>query len=425
MARNTGRLAAAGRRRRQALLMELITVERIDEAAALLAPVMRRTPTVASRVLSERVGREVWLKCENLQRTGSFKPRGAYYRIANLSAAQRAGGVVAASAGNHAQGVAWAAGCLDTAATVFMPTGASLPKLVATKAYGATVHQVGETVDQSLAAALEYAERTGATLIHPFDHIDVVAGQATVALEILQQLPDVGTVLVPTGGGGLLAGVAAALHHLAPDVRVIGVQAADAAAWPASLAAGHPVTAARLSTMADGIAVGSPGAVPFEHIVAYGTAVRTVDEDTLSRALLLCVERAKLIVEPAGAAAVAALLAGVGADLPDGPVCAVLSGGNIDPLLLTHVIAHGLRAAGRYLAVRITIADRPGALSELLAVVGRTGASVVDVVHSRTTGSLAFDEVEVLLTVETRGFDHRDDVLAALVAEDYAVTVQN
>ncbi|MGW4773154.1 threonine ammonia-lyase [Nocardia sp. NPDC004278] len=406
--------------------MELLGLERIEAAAAALAPVIRRTPVVASRVLSECAGTEVRLKCENLQRTGSFKPRGAYFRIANLPAADRAQGVVAASAGNHAQGVAWAAATLGIQSTVFMPVGASLPKLVATKAYGAEVRQVGETVDDSLDAALDYAERTGATLIHPFDHPDIVAGQATVALEIIEQIPDVGTVLVPTGGGGLLAGVAIALHHVAPQVRVVGVQAAEAAAWPDSLAAGKPVRVARMSTMADGIAVGLPGEVPFAHVAAHVPAVVTVEEDALSKALLLCLERAKLIVEPAGAAAVAALMSYAPEELGlQGPVCAILSGGNIDPMMLTRIIGHGLGAAGRYLAVRVTISDRPGALSGLLAVVGKTSASVVDVVHSRTGGWLAVDEVEVSLTLETRGPAHRDDVLAALENSGYTVRVED
>ncbi|RJO69301.1 threonine ammonia-lyase [Nocardia panacis] len=406
--------------------MDLIGLDRIEAAAALLAPVIRRTPLVTSRVLGERIGGEVLLKCENLQRTGSFKPRGAYNRIANLTPRDRARGVVAASAGNHAQGVAWAATSLGIASTVFMPIGASLPKLAATKAYGATVEQVGDTVDDSLAAAIEFAEHTGATLIHPFDHADVVAGQATVALEMLEQHPDLGTVLVPTGGGGLLAGVAVALRRLAPHVRVIGVQAAEAAAWPDSLAAGKPVRAHSMSTMADGIAVGLPGAVPFAHVAACVDTVVTVDEEALSRALLLCLERGKLIVEPAGAAGVAALISCEETELAlRGTVATILSGGNIDPLLLTRVIGHGLSAAGRYLGVRVTLTDRPGALSVLLTVVGKTGASVVDVAHSRTGTALAVGEVEVSLTMETRGPNHRDEVLGALEVAGYAVRVED
>ncbi|KQU37796.1 threonine dehydratase [Rhodococcus sp. Leaf233] len=406
--------------------MVRVTTSDIASAEALLEPVMRRTPVVASRILSDLTGHEVRLKCENLQRTGSFKPRGAYNRIARLDADQRARGVVAASAGNHAQGVAWAASQVGITSTVFMPVGVSLPKLVATKAYGATVHLVGNTVDEALTSAREFADRTGATLIHPFDHLDIVAGQATLGTELLQQMPDVGTIVIPTGGGGLLAGVAAAVKLTKPDVRVIGVQAEGAAAWPASLEAGHPIALTSMSTMADGIAVGLPGSVPFDHVQGWVDDVVTVSEDALSRALVLCIERAKLIVEPAGAAAVAALMTHSAEELGlTGSVCAVLSGGNIDPLLLTHVITHGLRAGGRYLAVRVTISDKPGGLTGVLGVVRDAGASVVDVVHSRTGGRLGLEEVDVMLTVETRGPDHRGTVLDALGAAGYAVQVEN
>lgn len=403
-----------------------MTAADIASAERLLEPVVRRTPVVASRILSDLTGHEVRLKCENLQRTGSFKPRGAYNRIARLDPEQRGRGVVAASAGNHAQGVAWAASELGIESTVFMPVGVSLPKLVATKAYGATVHLVGDTVDEALKSARLYADSTGATLIHPFDHLDIVAGQATLGMELLQQMPDVGTIVVPTGGGGLLAGVAAAVALHRPDVGVIGVQAEGAAAWPASLAAGHPIAVDSMATMADGIAIGLPGAVPFDHVLGRVDDVVTVSEDALSRALVLCIERAKLIVEPAGAAAVAALMTYTAEDLGlAGPVCAVLSGGNIDPLLLTHVITHGLRAGGRYLAVRVTISDRPGGLTGVLGVVRDAGASVVDVVHSRTGGRLGLEEVDVMLTVETRGPDHRGSVLDALGEAGYAVQVEN
>lgn len=403
-----------------------MTASDIASAEELLEPVMRRTPVVASRILSDLTGHEVRLKCENLQRTGSFKPRGAYNRIARLDAEQRARGVVAASAGNHAQGVAWAASQVGIDSTVFMPVGVSLPKLVATKAYGATVHLVGNTVDEALKSAREFAERTGATLIHPFDHLDIVAGQATLGTELLQQMPDVGTIVIPTGGGGLLAGVAAAVKLTKPGIRIVGVQAEGAAAWPASLKAGHPIALESMSTMADGIAIGLPGSVPFDHVQGWVDDVVTVSEDALSRALVLCIERAKLIVEPAGAAAVAALMTHSAEELGlTGSVCAVLSGGNIDPLLLTHVITHGLRAGGRYLAVRVTISDKPGGLTGVLGVVRDAGASVVDVVHSRTGGRLGLEEVDVMLTVETRGPDHRGSVLDALGAAGYAVHVEN
>lgn len=399
--------------------MDLVGVEGIRAARELLSGVVRRTPLEHSRALADRCGVPVHLKCENLQRTGSFKIRGAYVRIHRLHPEERARGVVAASAGNHAQGVALAAQMLDTTSTVFMPTRAPLPKLAATRGYGADVHLVGDVLEESLAAAREFAERTGAVFIHPFDHPDILAGQGTVGLEILEQLPDVGTVLVATGGGGLLGGVAAAVKGVKADVTVIGVQAEGAAAWPGSLAAGTPVRLPSMHTMADGIAVGEPGAVTFAHVNDLVDDVVTVGEEALSRALLLCLERAKMLVEPAGVAAVAGVLDRPGAY--PGPVCAVLSGGNIDPLLLMHVVQHGLGAAGRFLALRVTVPDRPGELAGLLARVSELGANVIDVAHSRIGGSLALGDVEVALSLETRGHDHRATLVDALRGADYQV----
>ncbi|AFA72550.1 threonine dehydratase IlvA [Gordonia polyisoprenivorans VH2] len=391
----------------------LITASEIADAVTELRGVMRRTPMVASRVLSERADREVWLKCENLQRTGSFKPRGAYYRISRLNPAERERGVVAASAGNHAQGVAWSASRLGISSRVYMPVGAALPKIAATRAYGAEVELVGATIDESLVAAREFAERTGAVLIHPFDHRDIVIGQATVGVEICEQMPDVGTIVVPLGGGGLLAGIAAAVKPVRPDVRIIGVQAAEAAAWPQSLAAGSPTAAARMATMADGIAVALPGEVPFAHVTELVDDVVTVNEDALATALLLMLERAKLLVEPAGAAGVAAVVEGACGQL-SGPVCVVASGGNIDPLVLSHVTTTGLSAAGRFLTVTATVPDRPGGLISLLEMLRDQGASVVDVVHSRVAEGLALGQVQVTVSAETRGPDHQATVREAL-----------
>ena len=392
----------------------------VRAARALLGDVVRTTPLEGSGPLAEQVGGPVWLKCENLQRTGSFKLRGAYVRIARLSDEERARGVVAASAGNHAQGVALAASLLGTTSTVFMPEAAPLPKVAATKAYGAQVRTAGTTVDEALVAAAEFAASTGAVLIHPFDHPDVVAGQGTVGLELLEQCPDVRTVVVCTGGGGLVAGIAAAVRGQRPDVRVVATQARGAAAYPGSLAAGHPVPLSTMTTMADGIAVGRPGEVPFALVRDLVDRVVTVDEDAISRALLLCLERAKLVVEPAGAAAVAALLTEPRAYEP--PVVAVLSGGNIDPLLLGKVLRHGLLAAGRFLSLRVRIPDRPGELARLLAVLAGTGANVLDVEHRRTGRGLHLDEVEVQLQLESRGADHSRAVLAALAGASYHVT---
>ncbi|MGF1654057.1 MAG: threonine ammonia-lyase [Actinomycetales bacterium] len=392
------------------------------EARAELAGVAQLTPVLRSRVLSQLVGGDVWLKCENLQRGGSFKIRGAYTRIARLSSGQRARGVVAASAGNHAQGVAIAAARLGVRATVFMPVGAALPKAAATRDYGAEVRHAGATVDESLVAARAFADETGAVLVHPFDHPDVVAGQASLGAEVLEQVPGARTIIAGVGGGGLLAGITLAVAHAGTGTRVIGVQAAGAAAWPASLDAGQPVAIDRMTTMADGIAVARPGEVPYSVVsphVPADAAVCTVDEDHVSQAVLLVLERAKLLVEPAGAVSVAALLAEVAPVEP--PVVAVLTGGNVDPLVLHRILRHGLAAAGRYLSVRVRIIDRPGALSALLAAVAAADANLVAVEHRRADPALRVDEVEVALQLETRGPGHRTDVLAALATAGYRV----
>ena len=392
-----------------------------DVAAArdVLEGVTALTPLLHSRVLSDRLGGPVFLKCENLQRTGSFKPRGAYLRISRLTGAERERGVVAASSGNHAQGVAFAAALLGTRATVVMPAGAPLPKIEATRGYGAEVILTGETVEHALEAALAHADEHGPVFIHPFDHPDVVAGQGTVGLEIAEQCPQVRTIAVPVGGGGLAAGIAVAVSGADPAVKVVGVQAERVACYPPSLAAGHPVRIASAGTMADGIAVSQPGDIGYEIISRLVDRVVSVSEETLSRALLLCLERSKQLVEPAGAGGVAALLEQPVAFVP--PVVAVLSGGNIDPLLLAKVLRHGLSAAGRYLMFRCRIADRPGALAKLLSELAGLGANVLDVVHERVAPRLRVDEVEVLLQVETRGPGHCDEVIRALREAGYTL----
>jgi threonine dehydratase len=395
------------------------TLADVEAARALLDGIIRDTPLAGARWLDERVGGTVRLKCENLQRAGSFKIRGAYTRIANLPPDEREHGVVAASAGNHAQGVALAAQLLGCRATVFMPEGAAIPKVLATRGYGADVRFHGSTVDEALTAAHEFSGSTGAVLIHPFDHVDIVAGQGTVGLEILEQLPDVRTVVVCTGGGGLLAGIALAVKSTRPEVRVVGVQAAGAAAYPASLAEGHPVRLPAMHTMADGIAIGRPGDVPFALVREHVDEIRTVSEEALSRALLLLLERAKLVVEPAGAAAVAAIMDDPGAFEP--PVLAVLSGGNVDPLLLLRVIRHGLASAGRFLSLSVRMPDRPGSLARLLATLGAADANVIEVEHVRTDPRLAVDEVDIVVQLETRGPAHRDEVLGRLAAEGFHV----
>ncbi len=396
-----------------------VSLQDIERAAETIRPLTLLTPMEESRWLSALTGSAVMLKCENLQRTGSFKVRGAYTRMSRLTDEERARGVVAASAGNHAQGVALAAQALGIKATVYMPEGAPIPKEKATREYGADVVFHGRYIEDALAGARAFAERTGAILIHPFDNTDIVAGQGTVGLEILRQAPDVETVVVPCGGGGLLAGVAIAVKATRPDVRVIGVQAEGAAAFPGSLEAGHPVPLDSMSTMADGIAVGLPGEVTFRAVRDLVDEIVTVSEASLSRAVLATLERAKMVVEPAGAAAVAAVL-----DDPlrfGTPTVGVLSGGNIDPLLLGKVIQHGMAAAGRYLNLRLRIPDRPGGLARLLSDISDAGANVVEVSHARIDADLSLDEVEVHLQLETRGPAHAEAVATRLREHGYSV----
>ena len=399
--------------------MQPVNLEDIYDAAKLLDGVIKKTPSIGAGWVEKKYGVDVTFKCENLQRAGSFKIRGAYNRIARLSAAERSKGVVAASAGNHAQGVALAAQILGIKATIFMPEGATLPKYQATVGYGAEVIFHGKTIDEALMAASEFSNETGAVFIHPFDHEHIVAGQGTMGLEILEQNPDVKTIVVCTGGGGLLAGTALAIKSLRPDIKVIGVQAEMAAAYPPSLAAGSPQMLPKMSTMADGIAVGRPGDVPFKIIQQHVDEIRTVSEASLARALLLTLERSKLQVEAGGIAAVAAIL-----DDPDsfeGPVVASLSGGNIDPLLLSRVMRTGLATSGRFLMVQVRLTDQPGSLAKLLACVAELGTNIIQTSHTRMNPALAISEVDVELELETRGFEHREQILAAIVAQGFEI----
>ena len=399
--------------------MQPVTLEDINDAAKLLDGVIKKTPSISAGWIEKKYGVDVTFKCENLQRAGSFKIRGAYNRIARLSVAERSNGVVAASAGNHAQGVALAAQILGIKATIFMPEGATLPKYQATLGYGADVIFHGKTIDETLMAASDFSNETGAVFIHPFDHEHIVAGQGTMGLEILAQNPDVKTVVVCTGGGGLLAGTALAIKSLRPDIKVIGVQAEMAAAYPPSLAAGSPQMLPKMSTMADGIAVGKPGEVPFKIIQQHVDEIRTVSEASLARALLLTLERSKLQVEAGGIAAVAAIL-----DDPDsfaGPVVASLSGGNIDPLLLSRVLRTGLATSGRFLMVQVRLSDQPGSLAKLLACVAELGTNIIQTSHTRMNPALAISEVDVELELETRGFEHREQILAQIVANGFEI----
>ena len=393
----------------------------VRQAAERARGVVRDLPVQGARWLTDQVGGPVYLVPENLQRAGSFKIRGAYNRIAQLTDTERVKGVVAASAGNHAQGVALAGQLLGVDVTVFMPVDASIPKIEATKGYGAEVRFHGATVDEALVEARNFAEETGATLIHPFDHEHIVAGQATLGLEIVEKIPDLKTVVVCTGGGGLLAGVAFAVKQLKPDVKVIGVQAEGAATYPQSLAEGKPITREQMNTMADGIAIARPGDVPFELVQEYVDEFRTVSEDELSRAVLMLLERAKLVVEPSGAAATAAVMNAPHDFEP--PVAITISGGNVDSLVLLRIIRHGMAAAGRYLSISVHTPDFPGSLAGLLEVLKQHKANVVDVFHDRTDPRVSIGDVRIDIQMETRSAEQRDRILAALTEAGYQVEV--
>ena len=407
-----------------------VSLEEIERARELLDGVIVPTPLDHSRALGRITGSTVHLKCENLQRAGSFKVRGAYVRMARLSPEERARGVVAASAGNHAQGVALAAAKLGMKARIYMPLGVALPKLQATRDHGAEVVLLGNNVDEALAAAQRYSEETGAVVIHPFDHEDIVAGQGTIGLEILEQDPEVDTIIMGIGGGGLLAGVAVAVKEMARrtgrQIRIIGVQAENAAAYPPSLAADAVVPLTHVSTIADGIAVGRPGQLPFQIIRELVDGVVTVSEDAIANALVFLLERSKMVVEPAGAVGVAALLEGKLEELgiSSERTVAVLSGGNIDPMLMLKVIQSGLSAAGRFLTVRMALRDRPGELSTISRIIAETDANVTRVDHTRIGGSLGMGDVFITIDMETRGAEHSEEVLGRLRSAGYQPVVR-
>lgn len=397
------------------------TLDDFEDARRVLAGIAQITPIEFSRYLSEVLGQPVHLKCENLQRTGAYKIRGAYYCLSKLSDEDKAKGVVAASAGNHAQGVAFAAREQGIIATIFTPVGVALPKLQATRAYGAEVVLGGESINEPLQAAREFAEKTGAIRIPPFDHPDVITGQGTVGLEIFDQVPQVTTVIVPIGGGGLMAGVASAMKQkaklLGTTIRVIGVQAENAASYPPSLEAGQPVQIEVRPTISDGIAVQKPGVLNFDIIRDAVDEIVTVSDDDTARAILVLLERAKLVVEPAGAVGVAAILAGK--IQATGPTVVVLSGGNIDPMILERVISHGMAGAGRFMKMRIPLPDRPGQLARTAQIVSDQNANVVEVLHTRHGTGLNISQVELELHIETRGPEHAQQVVDALRAEGY------
>jgi len=378
------------------------TLSEIEAARRGLADVARLTPVYGSETFSRLAGREVVLKAENLQRTGSFKVRGAVTRIAALTDAQRAAGVVAASAGNHGQAVAWAAREAGIPAVIFVPQDAPMAKIEACRNYAATTELAGVRFEEALAAALAYAEETGATFVHPYEDETVIAGQGTIGLELAEQVPQAETVLVPVGGGGLASGIALAMRAVKPDARVIGVE----------------IRRDRY-TIADGIAVKHPGELTSAILDDVLDGMVTVSDEEISEAIVLLLERSKLVVEGAGAVGVAALLAGrVGGS---GPAIAVLSGGNIDATMLISVMRHGLTVAGRYLVVRTQLADRPGELIKLLSLVAEERGNVIAVEHHREGMDIPVSETEVELTLVTRDEEHCLQLIAAMADCGYVV----
>lgn len=384
------------------------------------------TPVFNSRFLSEKTGRRVLFKAENLQRTGSFKIRGAACKLARLGDAARAG-VVVASAGNHAQAVAFAARAHGVPCEVFMPRDASISKAEATRSYGATVRLTGDSLDEAMGPAAERAAATGMVLVHPFNDADIVAGQGTLGLELVEQVPELATVVVPLGGGGLAGGVAVAVKALRPSVRVVAVQSAACAPFPASLAAGRPVAhEGPVATLADGIAVRRPGDITLPLVERYVDEVLTVDENEIADAMVLLLERAKLVVEGAGAVGVAALLwrdgvLGAGAGAVDGDTVVVLSGGNVDLGQLTPAIRRHETNAGRRIVLFSRFPDRPGQLAKLLALLGEAGANLIAVEHLRDGYDLQFRETGVNIVLETRDLDHAEDVISRCREAGYVV----
>lgn len=385
------------------------TLADLEAARARIAGIARVTPVYPSETLSRLAGRTVHLKAENLQRTGAFKIRGAVNTIASLSPEERAAGVVAASAGNHGQAVAWAARETGIAATIFMPQDSPMAKVDATRNYGARVELAGAGFDESLAAAQDFVESTGATFVHAFEDERVIAGQGTIGLELAEQLPELQTLVVPVGGGGLAAGIAIALRELRPGVRLVGVQAENMCPLAGGTTFGY--------TIAEGIAVKQPGALTSAILAELLDDVVTVTDEQISHAIVLLLERTKLLVEGAGAASVAAVLAGKAGG--EGDVAVLLSGGNIDPTLLIQVMRHGLTAAGRFLVVRTRLGDRPGELIKLLQLVAEERANVVSVEHHREGMDLPIGQTEVELTLGMRDAAHCSELRAALAERGY------
>ena len=388
-------------------------------ARAAVETVARRTPMLSTRTFSERAGGTVALKAENLQRTGSFKVRGVANKLETLGVAGCANGVVAASAGNHAQALAAAAKARGVRCEVFVPADAPMAKVEAARGQGAIVHIGGSSVDACVAMARDRAAEGGLAFVHPFDDPAIVAGQGSLGLELLEDVPDLAKVVIPIGGGGLASGVALAIKDAKPEVEIVGVQAAACAPFPASIKAGEPIEATSALTIADGIAIKRPGGITLPILTELLEDIVTVGEDETAETMALLLERCKLVVEGAGAVSVAALLGGAVKPAEHGTTVAVLSGGNIDAGLLSAIARRHETESGRRMVMLTRVADRPGGLATLLATVAGTGANIVDVSHVREGLDLHVRETAIELVLETRGHDHAQRVLGTLNGEGY------
>lgn len=393
----------------------MVTIEDIQAAAVRLESVLRPTPLEHVHAVSEAAGRDVWVKEEQLQRTGSYKIRGAFNLISQLPEGRQ---VVAASAGNHAQGVALASRMTGHDCVVYMPRKVSLPKLEATEGYGARVVLVDGDLEDCVGVAKDFAAENEGAFVPPFDHPHVIAGQGTLGLELARDLPDsVDTVVVPVGGGGLIAGVSIALKALRPEMTVVGVEAANAPTMSRSLREGRPVRLDKVTTMADGIAMREVSQLTLDIVRQKVDRMVVVTEEEMSHAILVLLERAKAVVEPGGAASLAAVMAGEISG--KGSVCAVLSGGNVDPVLLMRLINHGLTAAGRYIVLRVVMTDSPGRLAELTNIAAELTMNILEVEHHRSGRNLDTDQVEVQITLETRNRNQQNEILEALVSRGF------
>lgn len=396
----------------------MLTLEMIQDAKKVLNDVARVTPLFQSKVINPDA--DVYIKCENMQVTGSFKLRGAYYKTANLTEEEAKHGVIACSAGNHAQGVALAAQKKGIKAVICMPAGAPLAKVEATKSYGAEVVLVPGVYDDAAAKAVELQKEKDYTFLHPFNDEHVMAGQGTVGLEIMEKLPEAEVVFVPIGGGGLISGVACAIKNMNPNCKVYGVQAAGAPSMKKSIEDGKIEALAEVSTMADGIAVKQPGDLTFAMCQKYVDGIVTVTEGEIASAILLLLEKHKMVAEGAGAVSVAAAMTNK-VDIAGKKVVCVVSGGNVDINILDRIIDKGLQENGRLTEFSVTMADKPGQLLQLIQVIAETGANIFEVVHNRIANGVAVSNVVVDVVVETRNEAHSEEMLAALKSKGYAV----